>query len=105
MGSFHQALYTATCRPNIVNKLLLGFLAGWRGWAPEPSRVSNRQSRLAESFHSTLKILRVAERQDVAPALDREAWIYLEHLFPGLSAFLRLAEMAIARREKGVGGL
>jgi hypothetical protein len=77
MGSFHQALCTATCRPNIVNKLGLGFLAGWRGWPPEPSRASNRQSRLAESFHTTLKILRVAERQDVAFAVDRDAWTYL----------------------------
>jgi hypothetical protein len=31
MGSFHQALCTATCqRPDILNKLLLGF-SPWRG--------------------------------------------------------------------------
>lgn len=61
----------------------------------EPSSVSDRQSRLAESLDATLEILGVAERQDAAAALDGEAGIYLERLFPGLSARLRLAEMAM----------
>jgi hypothetical protein len=59
------------------------------------TKIRNCKSCLTESFHAAVKVLGVSEWKDAAAAFYREIGIDLERLFPGLTALLRAAEVAV----------